>query len=77
MGATAIYPGTFDPLTNGHTNIVSRAALMFDRVTIAIAVNSAKRTRFSIEERLAMANNSFADDVNDRVGRFGGRAMEL
>ncbi|MBE8345869.1 adenylyltransferase/cytidyltransferase family protein, partial [Leptospira interrogans serovar Pomona] len=52
MKHLAIYPGSFDPLTNGHLDILQRSLGLFDKVIIAIAVNSNKSTLFSIEERL-------------------------
>ena len=55
----AIYPGTFDPITMGHLDIVERAAELFDKVIIAIARNPAKTTLFSVEERLEMIKNCF------------------
>jgi pantetheine-phosphate adenylyltransferase len=58
----AIYPGTFDPITMGHLDIVERAAELFDKVIIAIARNPAKTTLFSIEERLEMIKNCFPAD---------------
>ena len=54
MKCSAIYPGTFDPVTNGHIDLVARAAAMFDRVIVAVAVNREKTTLFSVEERVAM-----------------------
>ena len=53
---TVIYPGTFDPITKGHTDLVKRAATLFDKVILAIAVNPAKSPVFSIEKRLEMVN---------------------
>lgn len=55
MGTKAIYPGTFDPMTNGHLDIVSRAALMFDHIVLAIAASPSKKPLFSLEERVALA----------------------
>ncbi len=55
MTITVIYPGTFDPITNGHTDLVSRAARMFDHVLVAVAENSAKQPFLSLQERLALA----------------------
>ncbi|WP_075183303.1 pantetheine-phosphate adenylyltransferase [Pantoea sp. 1.19] len=55
MSTKAIYPGTFDPMTNGHLDILSRAALMFDRVVLAIAASPGKKPLFSLEERVALA----------------------
>jgi len=56
-----VYPGTFDPITNGHIDIVSRALLMFDKVVIAVARNSGKTPLFSLEERIEMIRQCFAD----------------
>jgi len=55
MSTTVIYPGTFDPITNGHTDLVQRAARLFERIIVAIAVNVPKAPFFPIEERVAMA----------------------
>jgi pantetheine-phosphate adenylyltransferase len=55
MGSAAIYPGSFDPLTNGHVDIVQRGSKVFDRVILAIANNPNKKHLFSLEERTAMA----------------------
>ncbi len=52
---TALYPGTFDPPTNGHLDIVQRAARLFDRVVVAVAANPGKRPAFSLEERVALS----------------------
>ena len=57
---TAIYPGTFDPITNGHTDLVQRATRMFERVIVAVAANSSKTPAFSLEERVAMAATALA-----------------
>lgn len=55
MSTRAIYPGTFDPITHGHLDIVQRAALMFDRVILSVANSPHKQTLFSLEERVAFA----------------------
>ncbi|NDL64782.1 pantetheine-phosphate adenylyltransferase [Acerihabitans arboris] len=55
MTTKAIYPGTFDPLTNGHLDLVTRAARMFDRVILAIAYSPSKKPLFTLEERVALA----------------------
>jgi len=55
MSTKAIYPGTFDPMTNGHLDIVTRAALMFDHVILAIAASPSKKPMFTLEERVALA----------------------
>ncbi len=61
----AVYPGSFDPITNGHLDLVTRALKAFDRIVIAVAVNPAKEGLFSVPERVDLLNSLFAD--NDRV----------
>ena len=72
MNTTAIYPGTFDPITNGHTDIVDRAARMFDRVIVAIAGSTGKPTTFTTEERVALAREALAGINNVEVASFSG-----
>ncbi len=55
---TAIYPGSFDPLTNGHLDVIERAVKLFDRVVVAVAKNESKQPLFSLEERLALVRQS-------------------
>ncbi len=55
MSTVAIYPGTFDPITHGHTDLVMRACRLFDKVIVAVAVNPAKAPVFTLEERVALA----------------------
>ncbi|HFD33299.1 MAG TPA: pantetheine-phosphate adenylyltransferase [Gammaproteobacteria bacterium] len=52
---TAVYPGTFDPITNGHTDLIERASRLFDKVIVAIAANPSKKPAFTLEERVNMA----------------------
>lgn len=66
----AIYPGTFDPITNGHIDLIQRAAKMFDEVIVAIATNSKKNPRFRLEQRIDMAEQVLADCKNVRVKGF-------
>ncbi|WP_159282542.1 pantetheine-phosphate adenylyltransferase [Rahnella variigena] len=65
MSTKAIYPGTFDPMTNGHLDIVTRAALMFDHVILAIAASPGKKPMFPLDERVALATQvtSHLDNV--------------
>ncbi|CAM3960468.1 MULTISPECIES: pantetheine-phosphate adenylyltransferase [Rahnella] len=65
MSTKAIYPGTFDPMTNGHLDIVTRAALMFDHVILAIAASPGKKPMFTLDERVALATQvtSHLDNV--------------
>jgi pantetheine-phosphate adenylyltransferase len=57
MSRTALYPGTFDPVTNGHTDLVRRACKLFDRVIVAVAAHPNKLPLFSLEERIALATS--------------------
>lgn len=66
----AVYPGTFDPITNGHSDIVTRAAILFDKVVVAVAANPGKGPMFSIEERVTLANKALADLENIEVCPF-------
>jgi pantetheine-phosphate adenylyltransferase len=61
---SAIYPGSFDPFTNGHNDILNRSLKIFDKVTIAVVKNSAKNYFFSLEERVAMINELFVGHEN-------------
>lgn len=72
----AIYPGSFDPITNGHVDILKRAAAVFDKVIIAVSINSQKVPLFSIEERVELAKNIFSDFDNVEVATFTGLLAE-
>lgn len=63
----AIYPGSFDPVTNGHLDIIKRAAAIFDEVVVAIFVNSAKKSAFTVEERVLMLKTATKDIPNVKV----------
>lgn len=67
---TAIYPGTFDPITHGHVDIAQRAARMFDKVIFAVAESESKNTLFSNKERLVLASNVLSEIVNIEVLPF-------
>lgn len=67
----AIYPGTFDPLTNGHTDLIERAARMFRRVVVAIAESPHKQPTFPLDKRIALANAVLGDSPNDNVEVVG------
>jgi pantetheine-phosphate adenylyltransferase len=69
---TAVYPGTFDPITLGHEDLMRRAAGMFERLVLAVAVGHHKRTLFSLEERLTMAREAGAPLGNVEVIAFDG-----
>src|ERR671922_241359 len=68
----AVYPGTFDPLTRGHEDLVRRASTLFDTVILAIADSKAKRPYFTVDERIAMAREVLADMKNVQVIGFSG-----
>jgi pantetheine-phosphate adenylyltransferase len=76
MGKVAIYPGSFDPITYGHIDIVERALEIFDKVIIAIADNVEKRSLFSVEERLQMAKIIFKDTPNAIADSFKGLLVD-
>ena len=68
----AVYPGTFDPMTMGHVDLVRRASKLFDSVIIAIASSDSKKPMFSLDERIEIGNKIFADDPKVEVVGFSG-----
>jgi pantetheine-phosphate adenylyltransferase len=76
MEKVAIYPGSFDPITYGHIDIIERALEIFDKVIVAIAHNSEKRSLFTIEERLEMAKTIFKDTPNIIIDSFKGLLVD-
>ncbi len=73
---SAIYPGTFDPVTNGHLDVLSRACLIFDKVIVAVAANPDKQPLFSIEERLTLIRENLPQDLNVEVHSFDGLLVD-
>lgn len=73
----AVYPGTFDPITLGHEDIVRRAAHLFDHVIVAVAGSTSKATLFTLEERVRMAESIFRGGDNIQVMGFGGLLMQF
>ncbi len=73
----AIYPGTFDPITNGHHDLVRRAASIFDRVVVAVAANPNKAPMFSMEQRVDMARRVLADMRNVEVLGYAGLTVDF
>lgn len=73
---TALYPGTFDPFTNGHLSLVKRGLKMFDRIIIAVADNPAKQKLFDLDERLALIGASIEDMQNVEVDSFEGLMVD-
>jgi len=74
---TAIYPGTFDPITNGHIDIAQRAAKLFDEVIIAVAEKPTEKTLFTKDERLSFVNNLFSNIGNIKSISFDGLVADL
>lgn len=72
MSVGAMYPGTFDPITNGHRDLVRRASGLFDRVVVAVAASPGKRTMFGLGERIDLARVVLADLANVTVDGYQG-----
>jgi pantetheine-phosphate adenylyltransferase len=73
---TVIYPGSFDPMTNGHLDIVQRAARLFDHVVVTVAHNSEKKPLFTLEERLALVTETVRHFPNVKVDSFSGLLVD-
>lgn len=73
---TVIYPGSFDPLTNGHLDVIQRAARLFDRVIVAVARNEEKNPLFTLDERRALVDEATTHLPNVESGAFGGLLVE-
>ena len=76
MSLTALCPGTFDPVTNGHLDIITRATQCFDAVLVGVLENPSKRPLFELEERVAMLEETCAGIANVRVASFHGLLVE-
>ncbi|MCR4912052.1 MAG: pantetheine-phosphate adenylyltransferase [Bacilli bacterium] len=72
----AIYPGSFDPITNGHLDILQRATKIFDKVIVLVAINSSKNHRFTVEERVQMIKEATADIPNVEVDSSEGLTVK-
>lgn len=72
----AIYPGSFDPMTNGHLDIIKRASKMFDEITVCILKNTAKTPLFSVEDRVKIMENAVKDLPNVKVDSFDGLLID-
>ncbi len=77
MGITAIYPGTFDPITLGHTDIVSRAAPMYERLILGVAGSTSKNTVFTTDERVSLAAEILSGFDNVEVKQFSGLMVDF
>jgi len=76
MKRIAVFPGSFDPITRGHENIVRRAALLFDEIIVAIGHNTTKQTMFSIDQRKHWIDQTFADTPNVRTDVYEGLTVD-
>lgn len=74
---TAVYPGTFDPITNGHADIAARAAKLFEKVIVAVADSTSKQTLFTIDERISLTNKVLSDLDNVEVIAFDSLVTDL
>jgi len=77
MSKTAIYPGTFDPITHGHINIIQRSAELFDKVIVAVAKSAGKNPFFDMQQRVELAKVALADSANVEVIDFEGLLIDL
>ena len=73
----AIFPGSFDPITNGHIDLVRRFAPLFDKIIVAVGVNSAKKGLFSVEQRMKWLDEVFINDPTIDVGEFQGLTVNF
>ena len=76
MPTLAVYPGSFDPLTNGHVDIIARGARLFDRIVVAIAVNAEKAPLFTMDERVEIARAVFKEHPTVEVDTFDGLLVD-
>jgi pantetheine-phosphate adenylyltransferase len=76
MPTLAVYPGSFDPLTNGHVDIITRGARIFDRIIVAILINAEKAPLFSMDERLKITREVFEEFPNVEVDTFDGLLVD-
>ncbi len=76
MPDIAVYPGSFDPITNGHLDLIQRGLKIFDHIIVAVATNRFKQSLFTIEERMEMVRISLADTPNVSIDSFNGLLVE-
>lgn len=76
MGKIAVYPGSFDPVTNGHCDVVQRSLSLFDEIIVAVATDGSKAPLFSVEERLEMLKETFKETPRVEVDSFDGLLVE-
>jgi len=76
MKRTAIYPGSFDPVTNGHLDIIKRGINLFDKIIVTILENPTKKSLFTISERIALLEESLKDMGNIEIASYGGLLVD-
>lgn len=76
MKKIAVFPGSFDPFTKGHENVIARSMDLFDEIIIAIGAHSQKTNHFSLESRLAMINDLYASESSIRVDHYSGLTID-
>ena len=72
----AVYPGSYDPLTNGHIDIIQRGLKIFDKIIVSVLVNQSKNCLFSLEERIAILKETFTDDPRIEINQFQGLLID-
>jgi len=77
MTKRVIYPGTFDPITNGHLDLIKRAASMFDEIVIGVAASPSKKTMFTLEERVQLTQDAVTEFKNVSVSGFSGLLVDF
>lgn len=77
MTKITLYPGTFDPITNGHLDLIKRSAAMFDHIIVAVAASPSKKTLFTLEERVDLVKKSIAGLDNVSVDGFSGLMVDF
>jgi pantetheine-phosphate adenylyltransferase len=76
MRNSVVYPGSFDPITNGHVDIINRGLAMFEKIIILVGYNPKKETLFSVEERMAMIKEAIGDNPKIRIDSFSGLLVD-
>ncbi len=77
MQTIAVYPGTFDPMTYGHTDLASRASQLFDKVIVAVTENTRKKAVFDLKQRMQLARRILSQHVNIEVSSFSGLLVDF